>query len=107
MALERAVLELIPEGQPRGEAAHAPKPRLESREGREGQGSPHLDGLRVTDPDNTAHTHGRDLPNLPTLDATAIVLPESALVLEVQAIVPEFVPALAILASPARAPPRA
>jgi hypothetical protein len=102
VALEREALGAFPQGNPGGELA--PTPARPSK-----TYAPYAVGeygRSLTDSNPPAHTHFQEDPNLPALGVdsgsptgvlTALPAPET---------IPPFVPALAILASTARAPPR-
>jgi len=118
VALERAVLAVAPEGRPQGELAQqarlgtkstvkrSVKTQASTPSLKNGSEAPHQ-GPHFSDPDRKAHTHLQEDPNLPTLGSAFIASSLSSAALPEPATVPGFVPALAILASPARAPPRA
>src|SRR5690606_16667423 len=112
VALERAVLALGPQGQPRrapanparahGTRAHssakdAGDETLADASARERPGDER--GSRVRDADLAAHTHGADDPNLPALGAAVGAPPGAFAPVANVAAVPAYVPALAILAS--------
>lgn len=119
VALERAVLALMPEGRPRGELASSRgRPRMDARSVMSGERRgvktsvrPHgsvaqAHGARLRDADHAAHTHGHDLPNLPVPELAGRRAPAPFTGLTPPDIAPSHVPALAILAAPARAPPQ-
>lgn len=123
VALERAVLALIPEGRPRGELASTSGTRVRvsrtetkidaiSQERRgvrssesQDEDSGETSGTHWRDADLAAHTHGQALPNLPVPELAGLRVPTSITGLTPPVTVPPHVPALAILAAPARAPP--
>jgi hypothetical protein len=102
LVLEREALEAAPQGEPNGELAPDavdPIPDI-------------LQTLKIVGPGLVpeaarAHTHFQEDPNLPALALPAYTPAAHASIVPDPETVPEFIPALAILASPARAPPRA
>jgi hypothetical protein len=102
LVLERAALEAAPQGEPNGELA-SEVTDLNPRTIRIAR----TIGPALTAATPRAHTHFQEDPNLPVLALSAYAQAAHATSVPAPETVPEFVPALAILASPARAPPHA
>jgi hypothetical protein len=101
LVLERAALEeAIPQGEPNGELApEGADPKTLTTVKASGSG--------ITPMPSRAHTHFQEDPNLPALAMAAYASAINSRIVPAPETVPAFVPALAILAAPARAPPRA
>lgn len=102
VALERAALVTAGQGRPSsGLARTAPAPRGDAAIPDEPHG-----GARLTESEHAAHTHFREDPNLAGIGAPGFPPAGKVARSDHAATVPDFVPALKLLASPARAPPR-
>jgi hypothetical protein len=102
LVLEREALEAAPQGEPNGELA---PDVVEPMTGV-------FQTLKIVGPGlvpepSRAHVHFQEDPNLPALALPAYAAVAHATIVPAPETIPEFIPALAILASPARAPPRA